>query len=44
MLSQYKGTLATFENITNLSDYGHYKLPQQKDSHCLQYAEFISSW
>ncbi|MBT3194791.1 MAG: alpha-galactosidase [Verrucomicrobia bacterium] len=28
MLSQYKGTLSSFQNITGLSDAGHYKLPQ----------------
>lgn len=28
-LSQYQGSLETFENITYLSDYEHYKLPQQ---------------
>ncbi|MBL7077815.1 MAG: alpha-galactosidase [Kiritimatiellae bacterium] len=29
MLSQYRGTLSSFRCITNLSDAGHYKLPQK---------------
>ena len=29
-LSQYKGTISSFENITNYSDYKHYKLEQQE--------------
>lgn len=29
MLSQYKGTLSRFEDITNHSDYGHYRFPQK---------------
>ncbi len=32
MLSQYKGTLSSFHCITNLSDAGHYKLPEPDDS------------
>ena len=29
MLSQYKGTLSRFEDMTNHSDYGHYRFPQK---------------
>ena len=29
MLSQYKGTLSRFEDMTHHSDYGHYKFPQK---------------